>query len=290
MGCNGFQRQALGRGPRLQAADCACAHAGPCLKLRPGLSSAAPQIRLLAAVASLDRGLAANVSDSSRPSSSLATFLSLKTPRHTQWRGRRQQPLACLTAVGIPPPTPSHTRPRRNIPPATLNPAALPPSQMREASEVDALAARLEAAGGGDVALTWMTTEASPDESSMEQLAGTWRLIYRWGGGVISGPGRARQGRADPAAGRDTTRLEQARQGRRAEAADCAALNRRLSGDARQPAPALEMMRRLPPAAAPPLAAPASTAAAWAAAGRGRPLPSYRLCWGRSTRSLILAR
>jgi hypothetical protein len=44
---------------------------------------------------------------------------------------------------------------------------------------VDALAARLERAGGGDVALSWTTTAASPDESSMDLIAGTWRLIYR---------------------------------------------------------------------------------------------------------------
>lgn len=51
--------------------------------------------------------------------------------------------------------------------------------QMREVDEVDALAARLEKAGGGNISLTWTTTESSPDQSSMELLAGTWRLIYR---------------------------------------------------------------------------------------------------------------
>lgn len=51
--------------------------------------------------------------------------------------------------------------------------------QVREAAEVDDLAARLEAAGGGDVALDWTTSEGRPDVSTMELLGGTWRLIYR---------------------------------------------------------------------------------------------------------------
>ncbi|GBF92845.1 hypothetical protein Rsub_05464 [Raphidocelis subcapitata] len=54
-------------------------------------------------------------------------------------------------------------------------------ANVREASEVDALAARLEAAGGGDVRLSWTTNEASPDQSSMERMDGTWRLIYSSG-------------------------------------------------------------------------------------------------------------
>jgi hypothetical protein len=65
-------------------------------------------------------------------------------------------------------------------------------ANVREASEVDALSSRLEAAGGGDVALSWTTTEARPDTSSMEMMDGTWRLIYRLvggGGGVGGGTG-----------------------------------------------------------------------------------------------------
>jgi hypothetical protein len=50
---------------------------------------------------------------------------------------------------------------------------------VRESEDVDRLAARLEAAGGGLVSLEWTASADSPDQSSMEQLGGTWRLIYR---------------------------------------------------------------------------------------------------------------
>lgn len=142
-----------------------------------GLRSATPsplQIKLLGAVASLDRGLAANVSGRCvRPHGI-----------QVQASGSRTQCPAPFPPSPTPSPTPgplpalTHTTP---IPPPCPRP--LPPkrAQVREAQEVDKLAARLELAGGG-VSLDW---SAPPNgESGMEQLSGTWRLIYRCGGGA----------------------------------------------------------------------------------------------------------
>ncbi|KAI8471388.1 MAG: hypothetical protein J3K34DRAFT_468317 [Monoraphidium minutum] len=54
-------------------------------------------------------------------------------------------------------------------------------ANVREAEEVDALAARLEAAGGGDADLGWTASSLGGGESGAEQLGGTWRLIYSSG-------------------------------------------------------------------------------------------------------------
>lgn len=60
--------------------------------------------------------------------------------------------------------------------------------QLREASEVDRLCQQLETAAG-PVTLKWSTSRSSPDTSTMDKLAGTWRLIYSSGfnGGSLGG-------------------------------------------------------------------------------------------------------
>jgi hypothetical protein len=64
----------------------------------------------------------------------------------------------------------------------------MPPPQMREASEVDKLCSRLEEAAG-PITLRWSTSRSSPDASTMDKLAGTWRLVYSSGfnGGSLGG-------------------------------------------------------------------------------------------------------
>ncbi|WIA18350.1 hypothetical protein OEZ85_009815 [Tetradesmus obliquus] len=61
-------------------------------------------------------------------------------------------------------------------------------ANMREASEVDKLCARLEEAAG-PITLRWSTSRSSPDASTMDKLAGTWRLVYSSGfnGGSLGG-------------------------------------------------------------------------------------------------------
>jgi hypothetical protein len=59
---------------------------------------------------------------------------------------------------------------------------------MREASEVGKLCSRLEEAAG-PITLRWSTSRSSPDASTMDKLAGTWRLVYSSGfnGGSLGG-------------------------------------------------------------------------------------------------------
>lgn len=61
-------------------------------------------------------------------------------------------------------------------------------ANMREASEVDKLCKRLEEAAG-PITLRWSTSRSSPDASTMDKLAGTWRLVYSSGfnGGSLGG-------------------------------------------------------------------------------------------------------
>lgn len=60
--------------------------------------------------------------------------------------------------------------------------------QLREAQEVDRLCQKLEDTAG-PLTLKWSTSRSSPDASTMDRLAGTWRLIYSSGfnGGSLGG-------------------------------------------------------------------------------------------------------
>lgn len=60
--------------------------------------------------------------------------------------------------------------------------------QLREAQEVDRLCRKLEDTAG-PLTLKWSTSRSSPDASTMDKLAGTWRLIYSSGfnGGSLGG-------------------------------------------------------------------------------------------------------
>lgn len=61
-------------------------------------------------------------------------------------------------------------------------------ANLRESREVDSLCRRLEDVAG-PVTLKWATSRSSPDQSTMDKLAGTWRLIYSSGfnGGSLGG-------------------------------------------------------------------------------------------------------
>lgn len=61
-------------------------------------------------------------------------------------------------------------------------------ANVREARDVDRLARKLEEAVG-PITLRWTTSRSSPDRSTMDKLAGTWRLIYSSGfnGGSLGG-------------------------------------------------------------------------------------------------------
>ena len=60
--------------------------------------------------------------------------------------------------------------------------------QLREARDVDKLCKKLGDAAG-PITLKWATSRSSPDASTMDKLAGTWRLIYSSGfnGGSLGG-------------------------------------------------------------------------------------------------------
>jgi hypothetical protein len=61
-------------------------------------------------------------------------------------------------------------------------------ANLREAQEVDRLCQKLEDTAG-PLTLKWSTSRTSPDASTMDKLAGTWRLIYSSGfnGGSLGG-------------------------------------------------------------------------------------------------------